>query len=151
MRRLNNDLRAGAGSAVAGRDLFRKHCATCHKLFDEGETVGPDLTHANRKDREFLLVSIVDPSAVIRKEYLAYNVQTTDGRFFTGLIAEQTPSAVTLLDGKNQRTKIAREKIDSLVESPVSLMPEDTLKPLKPLELRDLFSYLQSEKPPAKP
>jgi putative heme-binding domain-containing protein len=43
--------------------LFRKHCATCHKLFDEGEAIGPDLTHANRKDRDYLLVSIVDPSA----------------------------------------------------------------------------------------
>jgi putative membrane-bound dehydrogenase-like protein len=151
MRRLTNDLRAGDGMPAAGRALFVKHCATCHKLFGEGESVGPDLTHANRKDRDYLLVSIVDPSAVIRKEYVAYNVQTTDGRSLTGLIAEQTPSAVTLLDGKNQRTKIARDKIDSMHESPVSLMPENLLKELKPQELRDLFSYLQCEKPPAAP
>jgi len=150
MRRLSNDLRAGAGSPVAGRELFRKHCATCHKLFGEGEAVGPDLTHANRKDREYLLASVVDPSAVIRKEYLAYNVQTTDGRFVTGLIAEQTPGAVTLLDAKNQRTKVARDRIESMQESPVSLMPENILKGLKPQELRDLFSYLQSDNPPGK-
>jgi putative heme-binding domain-containing protein len=149
VRRLNNDLRAGAGSAAAGCVLFRKHCATCHKLFGEGESVGPDLTHANRKDRDYLLVSIVDPSAVIRKEHLAYNVQTTDGRFLNGLIVEQTPNAVTLLDGKNQRTKIVRDKIESMRESPVSLMPENLLKELKPQELRDLFSYLQCDKPPA--
>jgi putative heme-binding domain-containing protein len=147
MRRLSNDLRAGAGSPAAGRERFRKHCATCHKLFGEGEAIGPDLTHANRKDRDYLLVSTVDPSAVIRKEYLAYNVQTTDGRTFTGLLAEQTPAAVTLLDGKNQRTTIARAQIESLWESPVSLMPEDLLKGLKPQELRDLFSYLQCDQP----
>ena len=47
-----------------------KHCATCHKLFGEGGTVGPDLTHANRERPRLLLVSIVDPGAVIRKEYL---------------------------------------------------------------------------------
>jgi putative membrane-bound dehydrogenase-like protein len=151
VRRLNNDLRAGTGSAATGHALFRKHCATCHKLFGEGEAVGPDLTHANRKDRDYLLVSIVDPSAVIRKEHLAYNVQTTDGRSLSGLIAEQTPNAVTLLDGKNQRTKIARDKIESMQESPVSLMPENLLKELKPQELRDLFSYLQSDKLPAAP
>jgi putative heme-binding domain-containing protein len=151
MRRLSNDLRAGAGNPAAGRELFRKHCATCHKLFGEGETIGPDLTHANRKDRDYLLQSAVDPSAVIRKEYLAYNVQTTDGRTLSGLIAEQTPAAVTLLDGKNQRTTIARNRIESLQESPVSLMPEDILKGLKPQELRDLFSYLQSDKPSANP
>jgi putative membrane-bound dehydrogenase-like protein len=148
MRRLSNDLRAGTGNPVAGREQFRKHCATCHKLFAEGESIGPDLTHANRKDREYLLASTVDPSAVIRKEYLAYNVQTTDGRTLTGLIAEQTPAAVTLLDGKNQRTTVRREKIESIQESPVSLMPEGLLKELKPQELRDLFSYLQSDKPP---
>jgi putative membrane-bound dehydrogenase-like protein len=148
MRRLSNDLRAGIGSPVAGRELFRKHCATCHKLFGEGEAVGPDLTHANRKDRDYLLASVVDPSAVIRKEYLAYNVQTTDGRFLTGLIAEQTPGSVTLLDAKNQRTKVPRDRIESMQESPVSLMPENILKELKPQELRDMFSYLQSDNPP---
>src|SRR5262249_13514965 len=104
--------------------------------------------HANRKDRDYLLASIVDPSAVIRKEYLAYNVHTIDGRSLTGLIAEQTPSAVTLVDAKNQRTKVARDRIESMQESPVSLMPENLLKDLKPQELRDLFSYLQSDKPP---
>jgi putative heme-binding domain-containing protein len=74
-------------------------------------------------------------------------VQTTDGRSLTGLIAEQTPAAVTLVDGKNQRTTIARGKIETIQGSPVSLMPEDLLKALKPQELRDLFSYLQSDKP----
>jgi putative membrane-bound dehydrogenase-like protein len=149
MRRLSNDLRAGSGTPSAGRELFAKHCASCHKLFGKGDSsVGPDLTHANRQDRDYLLASIVDPSAVVRKEYLAYIVQTTDGRFLTGLIAEQTPSVVTLLDAKNQRTKIARDKIESMQESPVSLMPENLLKELKPQELRDLFSYLQSDQPP---
>ncbi len=151
MRRLSNDLRAGAGDPAAGRELFRKNCATCHKLFDEGAAIGPELTHTNRKDGGYLLVSIVDPSAVIRKEYLAYNVRTTDGRTLSGLLVEQSPHAVTLLDGKNQRTKITRDKIESLDESPVSLMPESLLKALKPQELRDLFSYLQSDKPPATP
>jgi putative heme-binding domain-containing protein len=148
MRRLSNDLRAGAGDPATGRELFTKHCATCHKLFGAGETIGPELTHANRKDRDFLLASLVDPSAVIRKEYLAYTIETTDGRLLTGLLVEQTPAAVTLLDGKNQRTKVARDRIAALRASPVSLMPEDLLKELRPQQLRDLFAYLQSDQPP---
>lgn len=95
------------------------------------------------------MVSIVDPSAVIRKEYLSYNVQTTDGRFLTGLIAEQNPAALTLWTANNERTRIARNNIEPIDESPVSLMPEDLLKPLKPQELRDLFSYLQIPNPPS--
>jgi putative heme-binding domain-containing protein len=149
VRRLTNDLRAGTGDAQAGRELYRKHCAACHRLFGEGEAVGPDLTHANRKDRDSLLVSIVDPSALIRKEYVSYAVQTTDGRILTGLMAAQTPGSITLLAAKNERTTISREKIESIQESPASLMPENLLQPLKPQELRDLFSYLQSERPPS--
>jgi hypothetical protein len=55
--------------------------------------------------------------------------------------------SVTLLDAKNQRTVVPRNRIDSLTESTTSLMPENLLSPLKPQELRDLFAYLQSEVP----
>jgi putative heme-binding domain-containing protein len=109
------------------------------------------LTHANRKDHDYLLVSIVDPSALIRKEYVSYLVQTTDGRVFTGLIAAQTQDSITLVDAKNQKTTLARAKIESIQELPTSLMPENLLSPLKPQELRDLFSYLQSDRVPAAP
>jgi putative heme-binding domain-containing protein len=143
VRRLNNDLRAGTGDAGRGRALFRKLCACCHRLFGEGHTVGPDLTHANRKDRDWLLVSIVDPGAVIRKEYLSYVVQTTDGRVLTGLLAEQSAGSVTLLAAGNRRTTVPRARVESIRESPASLMPENLLKGLKPQELRDLFRYLQ--------
>jgi len=102
-RRLHNDLRAGIGNPLRGRELFRKNCASCHRLYDEGQSIGPDLTHANRRDRDYLLVSIVDPSAVIRKEYLSYVVQTRDGRMVTGLMVEQTRNSVTILNAKNER------------------------------------------------
>jgi putative heme-binding domain-containing protein len=123
--------------------LFIKTCGVCHQLFGEGTPVGPDLTHANRNDRDFLLVSVVDPSAVIRKEFLNYNVELKDGSMLNGLIVEQTPTTITLAAAKNQRTTINRSQIASLKESSVSLMPEGLLLPLKPQELRDLFSYLQ--------
>lgn len=147
MRRLNNDLRADVGDPTTGRVLFQKHCASCHRLFGEGTELGPDLTHANRLDRDYLLASIVDPSAVIRKEYVAYTAQTTDGRVLTGLLVEQAPNQITLLDAKNQRISLPRSKVASLEESPVSLMPENLLKELRPQELRDLFAYLQRNKP----
>ena len=129
----------------AGKALFAKHCATCHRLFGEGNQVGPDLTHANRKNVDELLATIVNPSAVIRKEFLSFLLHTADGRVLTGLLVDQTPSTVTLLTAKNERIAIARDQIETLVESPTSLMPENLLGPLKPQELRDLFAYLQSE------
>jgi len=143
VRRLNNDLRAAAGNAESGRALFKKHCAICHQLFDEGNRIGPDLTSANRQDRDFLLVSLVDPSSVIRREYVSIVVQTKDGRILTGLPIARTDSMLTLLDPMGNRQEVAADQIEELQDSLVSLMPENLYRELTPQQLRDLFAYLQ--------
>ncbi|MFP6677340.1 MAG: PVC-type heme-binding CxxCH protein [Pirellulaceae bacterium] len=145
IRRITNDLRASVGNVSTGRQVFKKQCANCHKLFGEGLEIGPDLTKANRQDRSFLLVSLVDPNAQIRKEYLSYILVTNSGRVVTGLLTEQNATSVTLLGAKDERTVIVRDNIAEMRLSPNSLMPEDTLKPLTPQQLRDLFRYLQSD------
>jgi putative heme-binding domain-containing protein len=143
VRRLNNDLRAASGNVESGRALFKKHCAVCHQLFGEGNRIGPELTSANRQDRDFLLVSLVDPSSVIRREYVSLVVTTKDGRIFTGLPATQSDSGLTLLDAKGNRQEIPAEQIETLQDSPVSLMPENLYREFTPGQLRDLFAFLQ--------
>ena len=147
VRRLNNDLRAATGDTARGRQLFRERCATCHRLEGEGETIGPDLTYANRRDRDFLLVSLVDPAGVVRKEYQAYHLATKDGRVLSGLIVEQSPDVITLRGAKGERTRVARSEIDELKEIETSLMPESLYKEFSSEQLRDLFSFLQTEHP----
>lgn len=147
VRRLNNDLRAAGGNAAEGKLLFKKHCAACHQLFGEGTKLGPDLTSANRGDRDYLLVSLVDPNSVIRKEYVSLIVQTRDGRVITGLPASRDDTGVTLRSAKNEQIVIASNEIDEVRESPVSLMPDDLYRQLRPQELRDLFAYLQGVAP----
>lgn len=148
MRRYNNDLRAGVGNPPNGKQIFEKTCAVCHTLFGHGNKIGPDLTNANRTDRAALLANIVDPSAVIRREYMNYIVVTTSGRVLNGVMAEQDGASITIVDANNQRTKISRTEIDDLHEADASLMPERLLDKLTPQERRDLFSYLQSPKAP---
>ncbi|HJZ55772.1 MAG TPA: c-type cytochrome, partial [Gemmataceae bacterium] len=126
-----------------GRALFVQHCAACHKLFGEGGTVGPDLTNTSRADTAWLLASIVDPSAVVRAQYAQYALHTTDGVVRTGIIAEQDGASVTLVDAKGEKTRVLRDRVESLRELPTSLMPEKLLDGLTPQELRDLFAYLQ--------
>ena len=77
-------------------------------------------------------------------------MQTTDGRVVIGLMVEQTPNSITVLNAKTERVTVPRDKIESIQESTVSLMPENLLKDLQPQELRDLFSYLENDKPPGK-
>lgn len=143
VRRLNNDLNAGPGRLEAGRALFEKHCGTCHKLFDRGARVGPDLTHANRKDRAFLLRSLVDPSAQIRREYLTHVINTTDGRVLSGVIVGQDATSLTLADNRGKPFVVSRDTVEEMRESTVSLMPEDLYRQFTPQQLRDLFRFLQ--------
>jgi putative heme-binding domain-containing protein len=139
-------IRRGKGDPVAGKPLFQKHCGTCHTLFGEGAKVGPDLTGADRKDLNFLLSSTVDPSSQVRTEYVAQVILTKNCRLLTGLIAESTPATITLVDAKNERTILPREEIEEMRPSPQSLMPEKILDELDDQQLRDLFSYLQSNR-----
>jgi putative membrane-bound dehydrogenase-like protein len=137
-------LATGQGHPANGKKLFQQKCAICHTLFGEGNKVGPDLTGADRRDTDFLVTSIVDPSAVIRNDYVAYLVSTRDGRLLTGLMADSTPKTITLLDAKNERTILARDDLESIHPSPQSLMPENTLDDLDEQLIRDLLSYVQS-------
>lgn len=140
-------LRNGKGDPAAGKALFTKHCAVCHTFFGEGGKVGPDLTTADRKNRDFLIASTVDPSSVVRPEFVAYVASTKDGRVLTGLIVENNADAVTIVDAKAEKTMLPKSIIDELEPSPQSLMPEKLLDPFTDQELRDLFAYLQSETP----
>lgn len=143
VRRLNNDLNASLGRLEPGKAIYEKQCGKCHKLFDTGKTIGPELTHANRKDRQFLLRSLVDPSAQIRREFLTHVINTVDGRVLSGVIVAQDATSISLADNRGEVLTIKRSDIDEFQESTVSLMPEDLYRQLKPQDLRDLFRYLQ--------
>ncbi len=146
VRRLNNDLRAAPGDQIAGQALFKKHCAACHQLHGEGAKIGPDLTTANRQDRDFLLVSLVDPNSVIRKEFVSVVIETTNGRVVTGLPIERTDTGLTLINSKAEKFTVPMNEIESLNDSDVSLMPDNLYRLLTPSELRDLFAYLQEKR-----
>ena len=136
-------LSKGPGHPKEGHGLFTKHCAICHRLYGEGNQVGPDLTAADRKNLSVLLPNVVDPSAVIRPEFRAYNVVLHDGRILAGLLADSNAETITVLDAKNQRTVIKRVDVEELRASDLSLMPENVLTPLNNQEIRDLFAYLR--------
>lgn len=147
IRRLNNDLRAARGDAAKGQAVFTRLCASCHTLHGAGGRIGPDLTQANRADREFLLQSLVDPSAAIRREYLASVVETTDGRVLTGVNADEASGNLVLGTITGGKEVIPLARIRSVKTSDISLMPEGLLKTLTPQELRDLFASLESNPP----
>ena len=87
--------------------------------------------------------NLVDPSAVIRSDWLSHTLVTRSGRVLQGLLAAEDGATVTLLDARGARTAIDRDDVESIEPSAVSLMPERLLEQLSPGELRDLFAWLQ--------
>jgi putative heme-binding domain-containing protein len=134
-----------AGDPGRGRLVFQRTCNQCHKLFDSGGDVGPDLTGSDRANSDYILENVLDPSAVVAREYTLTNVATTDGRLVSGIIREQNDRSITIQTA-NERITLPREEIEEIKPSNVSMMPEGQLERLTPQEVRDLFAYLAASR-----
>lgn len=127
-----------------GRVVYNKTCGQCHQFFGTGGKVGPDITGSNRKKLEYLLENMIDPNALVGKDYQAISIATMDGRVVTGLIKEENDSAVVLQTVEDVVT-IPKSEIDERSQTSQSIMPEGQLKTLSENQIRDLIAYLQSD------
>lgn len=128
-----------------GRAMFAKTCQQCHTLFGVGGKIGPELTGSNRADLNYLLSNVLDPSAVMAREYIPIVILTTEGRVITGLVREETKSAITIVTA-NETVVVPRDEIEEQKLADKSMMPDDLLKPLSETEVRALVAYLASAK-----
>jgi len=133
----------GSANLSAGRALYQKACATCHVLYGQGKTVGPDLTGSNRKNLEYLLENLIDPSASVAADFRMSVVALESGRVVTGVIVEQSDRTITL-QTQQERVTIEKSEIEEQKATSESLMPEGQLKELSDAQLRDLIAYLMS-------
>lgn len=140
------------GDLAKGKMLFMATCGACHKLFGEGQNVGPDITGGNRADLNYLLENVLDPNAVIGKAYQLNLFTMKDGRVMSGVIKEESPAAVKIammggVEFTLPQADIARREVSKL-----STMPEGLFDALQPEMVIDLVKYLQSggAKGPAK-
>ena len=142
--------RISGGDVQRGRMVFfseKAKCAACHRVGDQGNRVGPDLTTigANRSADD-LLESIVVPSASIVRDYETYSLLTTDGRVVTGLIAKETTSELMIQQANGEQVSIVRDELDAVTTNPVSLMPNGLEAALSETDLADVIAYLKSLK-----
>ena len=129
------------GDAPRGRLVFNKVCSQCHRLFDTGGNVGPDITGANRGDLDYLLQNILFPNAVIPNEYRASTLETKDGRVVMGVVKSQDAAAYTVQTATEVVT-LPKAEVEKVEESEQSMMPEGLLGQLPETEIRDLLYYL---------
>ncbi|HVX13962.1 MAG TPA: PVC-type heme-binding CxxCH protein [Pirellulales bacterium] len=133
-----------------GRALFVRTCAACHKLFGEGGQIGPELTGAQRTNLDYLLENLVDPSALVGRDYQMSVIETADGRIINGIIAGEDAAVVTV-QTQNDRLLIPKSDIETREQSKLSLMPEGLLDKLSEVELRELIAYLSGAEQAALP
>jgi putative heme-binding domain-containing protein len=132
------------GDSALGAVVFKKLCASCHRLGDEGVEVGPDLASLNDKSPESLLIAILDPNRAFEAKYAAFTIGTKDGRVASGMIASESATAVTLRRQDGKDDVLLRADIDEMAATGQSLMPEGVEKDLKPSDLADLIAYVAS-------
>ena len=138
------------GDPKVGALAFKRVCASCHRVGNEGVEVGPALATLADKGPEALLIAILDPNRAFESRYASYSVETKDGRVLTGLVSAETANAVTLRRQEGKEDTILRAEIETMAASGQSLMPEGLEKDLSMRDLADLIAFLMATDPPPK-
>jgi putative membrane-bound dehydrogenase-like protein len=132
-----------AADIVNGKALFARTCGACHKMYNQGGEIGPDLTGSNRTSTDYLLSNILEPSAEIQDDYKMVVITVRDGRTYLGNVANETERQLTLRVVGQDKVVINKSEIQSREETPNSMMPQGLLNNLSEKEVIDLVGYLQ--------
>jgi putative heme-binding domain-containing protein len=134
-------------SFLHGRELFRTaSCISCHKLGDAGNAFGPELAKLDAAMTPLEIARhVLEPSLRIEEKYRSTTVVTDDGRSITGLVIEETPTEIAVVENpvaKADPVRIRKDAIDDRSTSPVSIMPKGLLDKLTRDEVLDLIAYV---------
>ena len=135
------EMEADARRGVA---VFRKNCATCHRVGQLGVEVAPNIEDSYGRKREQLLTDILQPNRAIDADYVNYVVETVDGRALSGILAAQTASSVTVRQPEGKTVTLLRREIEQIRSTGVSLMPDGLEKDISPQQMADLIAFVKN-------
>jgi cytochrome c oxidase cbb3-type subunit 3 len=147
-----------AGDVAKGDALFHgaPGCATCHMMNGKGGRLGPDLSSIGAaRSTDSLVESVRSPSRRLAwgliestkefpQEYLSVNVETADGRKFSGVVLNEDNFSLQMMDMREQIHVFEKDKLKSCDISRESRMPTYDSKALSDSELQDIVAYLVS-------
>jgi putative membrane-bound dehydrogenase-like protein len=142
---------ARPGDAERGRKLFfdvaRVQCSKCHRIGDQGERIGPELTGVgDRFSRIHIVESILEPSRTVTPGFQTITVALRDGRVLAGIKIAETDGTLTLGDNQGQKHELAKAQIEEQTAQTQSTMPDGLAKQLTPDQFVDLVAFLTSQK-----
>jgi putative membrane-bound dehydrogenase-like protein len=138
------------GNAAKGKELYLNTkllaCASCHRMEGVGGAVGPDLTRLwDTMTVEKILESIVDPSKEIKEGFQTYRLTTTDTRVYTGLKVKEDAKEVVIRDATGRDYRVAKDDVEALAPSKLSLMPDNVVSQITYEQFIDLLAFLKSK------
>jgi putative membrane-bound dehydrogenase-like protein len=132
------------GDAAAGRRIFTAHCSGCHRVDDVGRELAPNLVAMQSRGADAVLLGILDPNREVLPAYVAHTVVTADGRVRSGIVVAESATSLTLRTAEGVDELLARDEIESLVNTGQSLMPEGFERSIDPRGMADLLAFLMS-------
>jgi putative membrane-bound dehydrogenase-like protein len=132
-----------AYSSGAGREHFLKLCSQCHRIGNDGNRIGPELTGAGKNGIRYYLENIIDPDAVIGADFQMTTVETRNGDVISGLVTGESAATLAIRTVTDQIV-VAKDNIVKRTRSEKSLMPEGLLESLTDREQLELLKYLTS-------
>jgi len=126
----------------AGRLLFQQSCGNCHRLYGSGGDLGPDLTGSGRHDLGYLLENMVDPSAVVNRNWRMSVIALADGRVLSGVVMQRDANTLSLRTPR-ELIAVPVAEIDAVSLTDRSPMPDGLLDQLSEQQIRNLIAYLR--------
>lgn len=136
--------RLSSANTSQGRAVFQQVCAVCHTMFGEGQKIGPDLTGADRRNVDYLLDNILNPSAIVPETYRVSNIAMKDDRVLSGIVLNQTDRMLTVQTA-NEKLTFEKSGVEKITPSQLSMMPDGLLNNLNTEQIANLFAYLMSQ------
>lgn len=137
------------GDWQRGREVFAGAgaCFACHQAHGAGGVIGPDLSNLVHRDYASVLKDIVDPSAAINPDRIAYTLDLKDGSAVTGMILENTADAIVLGEVSGNKRTLPKSTVAGMKASSVSLMPPGLWQGLTTQQQKDLMTFLLTTPP----
>ncbi|WP_166820360.1 DUF7133 domain-containing protein [Thalassoroseus pseudoceratinae] len=135
--------------AKHGAEVFRKNCAACHRIGQEGALIGPQLDGVGIRGVTRLLEDILDPNRNVDAAFRSETLALDSGQIRTGLFRRTEDATLIFADNKGKEFSVRKSEILERVRSQLSLMPSNWEESLTPTDLNDLLGYLLEQR--AKP
>lgn len=129
-----------------GQAVFKKSCAACHRISDEGGKVGPQLDGVGHRGVERLLEDVLDPNRNVDAAFRASVVAKKDGLVVTGLKLREEGNSLIIGDNQGKEVRIPNDDIDEVRLSNLSPMPSNFSDQLTEADLGALVKYLLHQK-----